>query len=506
MATAIDREAAGLQVLVEGLPDRQVSAAASPGGPRHQQHLLPAMIRQGVHAPVEIGKREVRRLQRPQRAGPLGGPGAQHPDLSRGIAHHRMADVPPEGGDVDRVARMTSASRPRGAGTQASSRQSPRPERPARRPVDVGARQPETLADDARRGDLRFPTPWMTVTIVPPPIGVAGIGLVPHSGRRAPCGTSDRVARVRARQSGSSRPSARPDSFAPGCYDRLRARTLARAPAVSLRRPRADHGRADREQPRGARSARAGPLAPRRPRPHATGGGLVPVGLLRRGGADVVSRGLARGSHRRALDAPGRPGARRRLLRPDGPRARLPEPPGAGHAGGRRLRRRRSHLHQGRPRVVPGAEPRHGRRREAGGIPPGRRAGRARAPTLAIRASLGWRGALAVAAGVIPCPPRRWASGTASRRGNPPTRAAAARGPRPRVVLASRPIWLVSWRPSCTRRSRCRGSATRRSTSPRSWGSRSSAPARCSGSPRAAGSSAAWASASSRTACSADGG
>ena len=79
------------------------------------------------------------------------------------------------------------------------------------------------------------------------------------------------------------------------------------------------------------------------------------------------------------------------------------------------------------------------------GFPLGGALGALALPTLAIRASLGWRGALAVAAGAILLsaaavgfgyrePPRESAHAGGSRP-----------GPRPRVVLASRPIWLVSW-------------------------------------------------------------
>lgn len=79
------------------------------------------------------------------------------------------------------------------------------------------------------------------------------------------------------------------------------------------------------------------------------------------------------------------------------------------------------------------------------GFPLGGALGALALPTLAIRASLGWRGALAVAAGAILL--SAVAVGLGYRE--PPRESAHAGGirpgPRPRVVLASRPIWLVSW-------------------------------------------------------------
>lgn len=79
------------------------------------------------------------------------------------------------------------------------------------------------------------------------------------------------------------------------------------------------------------------------------------------------------------------------------------------------------------------------------GFPLGGALGALALPTLAIRASLGWRGALAVAASAILLS----AAAVALAYREPPREAAHAGGgrpgPRPRVVLASRPIWLVSW-------------------------------------------------------------
>ena len=80
------------------------------------------------------------------------------------------------------------------------------------------------------------------------------------------------------------------------------------------------------------------------------------------------------------------------------------------------------------------------------GFPLGGALGALALPALAIRAGLGWRGALAVAAGVIALSAA--AVGLGYREPPPESTRAAGGGdpgPRPRVVLASRPIWLVSW-------------------------------------------------------------
>ena len=71
LRTAVDGdadhdEAPILELVVDALPDRQVEATPSPRSIRDQEHLLAAVLAQRVQAPVEIGQREVRRLQRGQ--------------------------------------------------------------------------------------------------------------------------------------------------------------------------------------------------------------------------------------------------------------------------------------------------------------------------------------------------------------------------------------------------------------------------------------------------------
>src|SRR5204863_7264803 len=63
------REAALTELVVQCLPDRQVLAASSPGRPGDQQYLPTAVTGERVRPSVEVGKREVRRLERREPAG-----------------------------------------------------------------------------------------------------------------------------------------------------------------------------------------------------------------------------------------------------------------------------------------------------------------------------------------------------------------------------------------------------------------------------------------------------
>ena len=51
------------EFFVECLPDRQIFAAASPGGVGNEENLLATMLREGVHLSVEIGQGEIRCLE-----------------------------------------------------------------------------------------------------------------------------------------------------------------------------------------------------------------------------------------------------------------------------------------------------------------------------------------------------------------------------------------------------------------------------------------------------------
>ncbi len=51
-----------LQFVAESLPSRQVKAASSPRGPRDEKDFLAQMVGERMHAPIDIGQGEVRRL------------------------------------------------------------------------------------------------------------------------------------------------------------------------------------------------------------------------------------------------------------------------------------------------------------------------------------------------------------------------------------------------------------------------------------------------------------
>ena len=55
-----------LQFFVDGLPDWQVEAASSPGGPGHQQDFVPTIIRQRVQLAIEVRQSEIGRHERMQ--------------------------------------------------------------------------------------------------------------------------------------------------------------------------------------------------------------------------------------------------------------------------------------------------------------------------------------------------------------------------------------------------------------------------------------------------------
>ena len=144
----------------------------------------------------------------------------------------------------------------------------------------------------------------------------------------------------------------------------------------SLGRAGPDHGRPGHGQRGSPRHSLDRPAHPRGPRPLGDAGGLVPLRVLHRAGADLAARGLAR----RPLGRPGRhdpgPGPDRdRALRGRG-RAELLVPGRDPGAGRRRLRRPQPHHHQGGHGVVPPAPARHRRGPQADRPAGRRRAGR----------------------------------------------------------------------------------------------------------------------------------
>ena len=58
-----DGEPLGRELFVQALPDRQLFAAASPGGVGVEEDLLAAMVRQPVALPRDVGQLEVGRVE-----------------------------------------------------------------------------------------------------------------------------------------------------------------------------------------------------------------------------------------------------------------------------------------------------------------------------------------------------------------------------------------------------------------------------------------------------------
>ena len=78
-----DLEAVGRQLLVQRLPHGQVKSAASPGGPREQQHFATAQARDVERLTAEVGKHDLghaRAVEHPSAR--LGGPTAHNPWVS----------------------------------------------------------------------------------------------------------------------------------------------------------------------------------------------------------------------------------------------------------------------------------------------------------------------------------------------------------------------------------------------------------------------------------------
>ena len=106
-AAALERhgnhdEFLALQFFVQCLPHGQVESAASPRGPTRQQHLAAAIVRQPVHAAVEIRQFEVRRVERPQRVVARVRPALRAPSSRRiRLPTHGRCVSRRERGDID---------------------------------------------------------------------------------------------------------------------------------------------------------------------------------------------------------------------------------------------------------------------------------------------------------------------------------------------------------------------------------------------------------------------
>src|SRR2546428_17501 len=85
-----DHEAVALQLLVERLPDRQGHAAPSPRGIGDEQNLLSPVLAQGMEPSLEVGPREVRSVERAQRATPLARPPPLLDGLGPRVAHQHL--------------------------------------------------------------------------------------------------------------------------------------------------------------------------------------------------------------------------------------------------------------------------------------------------------------------------------------------------------------------------------------------------------------------------------
>ena len=70
-------EAFGAELFVQRLPDRQVLAAASPGGVGDQQDLLAAMLRQRVKDSTQVGQAEIRSFERREPCRDVAGRGSE---------------------------------------------------------------------------------------------------------------------------------------------------------------------------------------------------------------------------------------------------------------------------------------------------------------------------------------------------------------------------------------------------------------------------------------------
>ena len=80
------------QLFVQGLPDRQVVAAASPGGIGEEKDLAAAVLRQRVQVAGEVGQGEVGRLERGEARAAVGGGGAETGGASLGIDGERAPE------------------------------------------------------------------------------------------------------------------------------------------------------------------------------------------------------------------------------------------------------------------------------------------------------------------------------------------------------------------------------------------------------------------------------
>src|SRR4029453_2265500 len=130
-------------LLIDTLPDRQVVTAASPRGPAVEEHLLPTIVGEGVHLPVEIGKREVGRLDcarsRRRDRRPEG------PDAVRGIREGWLPKVLGERGKIHPPGALVDPLLPRrNRDAGLAQAEALGLLLPARRSLEVGGGEPES--------------------------------------------------------------------------------------------------------------------------------------------------------------------------------------------------------------------------------------------------------------------------------------------------------------------------------------------------------------------------
>jgi hypothetical protein len=96
-----DDEVVRAELLGQRLPDRQVLAAASPGGPEDEHAALVAVLGEGVTAAGEIGEGEVGGLERSEAGSALGGRRAEGGDARGGVEDEGAIEEVRDGSEID---------------------------------------------------------------------------------------------------------------------------------------------------------------------------------------------------------------------------------------------------------------------------------------------------------------------------------------------------------------------------------------------------------------------
>lgn len=102
-------ETQGSELFVQRLPDRQIFTATSPTGPCDEEHLLAAVLGEGVRGAREVRQREAGRVERGQRVGPRRGALAEEPGTLDEIEGEWTAQQPGELTEVEQLADIEAA-------------------------------------------------------------------------------------------------------------------------------------------------------------------------------------------------------------------------------------------------------------------------------------------------------------------------------------------------------------------------------------------------------------